>query len=202
MRSEDNGHIADTLQEDSRYLLSAMFLKDGRHDEQIDFSQHGSRLGSNASLSHIEHLSRDGIGPRALSLHVSAGIQRGWRRTPVNPSSTVTTDLRVFDLSPLVKKTLQILSSRAASQITVNRTQCPSSLRKTFSYIMASNSYLRGRESAKCPESTCVYKQTEKKYNINNTSHFRQYKYIIPNINMFVYFDFTITICEANKFDI
>jgi hypothetical protein len=38
------------------------------HEEQMDFSQHGSRKGPRASLLQIEHFRRAGMGPSSTSL--------------------------------------------------------------------------------------------------------------------------------------
>lgn len=52
----------------------------------MDFSQQGRRTGSIASLLQVEHLSRDGIGPLALSL--PSTFTKDGETTSVNPSST------------------------------------------------------------------------------------------------------------------
>ena len=78
-----DSHIEDTYQIVPFDLLSGLFVARGVHSAQIDFSQHGRRLGSRARLLQMEHFRREGIGPlKRVSLgaqgeHTSAGLPSG-----------------------------------------------------------------------------------------------------------------------------
>ena len=70
-----DSHIEDTYQIVRFDLLSGLFVaRDDVHSAQIDFSQHGKRLGSRARLLQMEHFRREGIRPLK---RVSLGIQGG-----------------------------------------------------------------------------------------------------------------------------
>jgi len=79
----DDSHIEDTYQIVPFDLLSGLFVARGVHSAQMDFSQHGRRLGSRARLLQREHFRREGIGPlKRVSLgtqggHTSAGLPSG-----------------------------------------------------------------------------------------------------------------------------
>jgi hypothetical protein len=73
----DDVHITDKYQEESPGLTSAQRFSPRVHSEQNDFSQHGNRYGSLASLPHSEHFSRAGIGPSSSSLESAYEITRG-----------------------------------------------------------------------------------------------------------------------------
>ena len=67
----------------------------------------------------------------------------------------------------------------------------------TFSHIMAANTHLRARQSAKRAESTRVRNQTEKKRTSIDNPRPRRRKNTIPDIDMPIHPDSTVTVREA-----
>ena len=67
----------------------------------------------------------------------------------------------------------------------------------TFLHIMLTNSYLRGRQIAKCAESTRVRKPTKKKCASSNIIRPTPQKKSVPDIDMLVHPDSTVTVHEA-----
>ena len=119
---------------------------------------------------------------------METGIESTERRRPMPRSSssrespaTINREEQNFGPPMMIIVTFETLCT--SDRFAISRIQrLQKNIPVTFSHIMATNTYLRGRQPAESAGSNCVCKQTEKKHANNNNPPPRHCKNTFPQV--------------------